>query len=683
MRHRNVPLLLALAGTCFAAGSALAADDLPISRVTLYRSGVAAFERSGSVDGAATLGVVAEAGKVNDLLKSLVVLDPDGNGAPIVRYAAEDPLSRRLSNLRLSASNVSGIASLLRQLVGETVTIEVSGERLTGTVTGTANRQVSDGEGMDPITRPFVTLTTPTGIRSIDTWGIRSVNIEDPDLRADLEQSFSLLQEARSQEGRAVDISLAGGPERPVSVFYIQEAPVWKTSYRLVVPEDGSDPIMQAWAIVENTSDEDWDGVELSLAAGHPIGFTMDLRSPLYKPRPMLPVPIAGAETPQSIASTRGDVGRFIANADELRAMPREGMRMRLEEADSAFNYADMASNPLLAQQVASGIAAQQTAIAVEAGESFFFTAEGAFDVRAGASVMLPIVSAPVPGERVSFFQAQAGRTAPVKAIELANNSDMPFPAGPVSVYDEGRYAGDGQITSLAPGRDAMVAYARDQELFVRESANSATTSQVRRVRIVDGTMISTLSERFVREYEIENSDNEDRELVIQEQPIGGWELETDADKAADGTLRFRVDVKADSEASFEVVRTRVRDTRIAVVSADLGTLLSLERQRRVSSKVVDAVREAGRLNAEINRLESELNRLRQLRTTLERDQSRYRDNIRATQRGTELHERYLRNLGTSEDEIIRTDESIEQTQRALVNARRALDDYVRDLDVS
>ncbi len=74
-----------------------------------------------------------------------------------------------------------------------------------------------------------------------------------------------------------------------MQVGYVVEHPIWKTSYRLVLPKETEDkPFLQGWAVVENPTDEDWKDVRMALVAGRPISFQMDLYTPLYVPRPMV-----------------------------------------------------------------------------------------------------------------------------------------------------------------------------------------------------------------------------------------------------------------------------------------------------------------------------------------------------------------------------------------------------------
>ncbi len=50
---------------------------------------------------------------------------------------------------------------------------------------------------------------------------------------------------------------------------------------------------------MENTTDQDWSDVRLSLVAGRPVSFQMDLYEPLYAPRPTIPVPMIAGVMPR------------------------------------------------------------------------------------------------------------------------------------------------------------------------------------------------------------------------------------------------------------------------------------------------------------------------------------------------------------------------------------------------
>ena len=93
-------------------------------------------------------------------------------------------------------------------------------------------------------------------------------------------------------------LDFKGAGKRKVSVGYIQEAPVWKTSYRLVLSDDEA-PFLQGWAIVENTTAQDWKDVKLTLVSGRPISFVMDLYQPLFMARPLVTPELHASLTPR------------------------------------------------------------------------------------------------------------------------------------------------------------------------------------------------------------------------------------------------------------------------------------------------------------------------------------------------------------------------------------------------
>ena len=76
------------------AGAALWAADLPITNVSLFSSGVGYFERTGLVQDTAAIQLSFKPDQINDLLKSMVLLDLDGGNVGAVTYGAQDPVSK-------------------------------------------------------------------------------------------------------------------------------------------------------------------------------------------------------------------------------------------------------------------------------------------------------------------------------------------------------------------------------------------------------------------------------------------------------------------------------------------------------------------------------------------------------------------------------------------------------------
>src|SRR5207245_5747446 len=116
---------------------------------------------------------------------------------------------------------------------------------------------------------------------------VQRIRLLNERLDAELRQALEVLATGHDTQKKTVSVRFEGKGQRKVSVAYIAATPVWKTSYRLVLDEEEA-PFLQGWAIVENTTDDDWTDVRLALVSGRPISFAMDLYQPLYADRPLV-----------------------------------------------------------------------------------------------------------------------------------------------------------------------------------------------------------------------------------------------------------------------------------------------------------------------------------------------------------------------------------------------------------
>jgi len=89
-----------------------------VRRVVLYKNGVGYFEHLGRVRGSQEVHVDFTSAQLNDVLKSLTVLDLSGGRITGVDYNSEAPLARRLATLRLSLGERPTTAEFLGALRG-------------------------------------------------------------------------------------------------------------------------------------------------------------------------------------------------------------------------------------------------------------------------------------------------------------------------------------------------------------------------------------------------------------------------------------------------------------------------------------------------------------------------------------------------------------------------------------
>src|SRR5262249_52673115 len=242
------------------------------------------------------------------------------------------------------------LAELLNQARGAKVEVALAqggaASTLSGTIVGVeSQRQVV---GKEPVESRVLNLWCADGLRSAKLAEVQRVRFLSPTMEGEFKAALETLALSHDTQKKAVSVRFQGEGKRRVRVGYVVENPLWKTSYRLVLSAKKAEaPYLQGWAVVENPSDEDWNGVRMALVSGRPISFRMDLYTPLYVPRPTaLPELCA---SPQPVASSGSREGGERQKADLTR--PEE---KKVEEATPPAEEAPSTSK---ARQRASGLA--------------------------------------------------------------------------------------------------------------------------------------------------------------------------------------------------------------------------------------------------------------------------------------------------------------------------------------
>jgi hypothetical protein len=285
--------------------SAEPAAKLPVRRVVLYKNGVGYFEHLGRVRGSQTVHVDFTSAQLNDVLKSLTALDLSGGRITGVDYNSEAPLARRLATLRLALGERPSMADFLAALRGARVEVRnANGPALAGKLLS-VERKTRTASTWTVETDEISLITDSGEVRSIDLNPATSVRIAEHDLQTEVGKYLALIASARDQDVRRMTLSTTGSGERNLYVSYISEVPIWKTTYRIVLPTKAEKkPLLQGWAIVDNTVGEDWNDVELSLVAGAPHSFIQQLSEPFYGRRPVVALPESVQLSPQTHAAT-------------------------------------------------------------------------------------------------------------------------------------------------------------------------------------------------------------------------------------------------------------------------------------------------------------------------------------------------------------------------------------------
>jgi len=339
-------------------GSNESAEKLPVRRVVLYKNGVGYFEHLGRVRGSQDVHIDFTSAQLNDVLKSLTVLDLAGGRITGVDYNSEAPLARRLATLRLALGERPSVSDFLGALRGARIEVRgATGPALTGRLIS-VERKTRSATNWTLETDEISLITDAGEVHSVDLNPTTSVRIAEKDLQVEVGRYLNLIASSRDQDVRRMTISTTGNGDRSLYVSYISEVPIWKTTYRIVLPTRAEKkPLLQGWAIVDNTVGEDWNEVELSLVAGAPHSFIQQLSEPFYGRRPVVPLPESVQLSPQTHAATlSGGNGRLSGAVTDASGAVIAGANVTLQDengatvaqtmSDSSGNYSFSSLSP-------------------------------------------------------------------------------------------------------------------------------------------------------------------------------------------------------------------------------------------------------------------------------------------------------------------------------------------------
>jgi hypothetical protein len=688
-------------GPSAAAAAPQAPAVLPLSRIVLFNSGVGFFQRDGAVNDDARVELNFEARDINDILKSLVLQDLDGGSVSTVTYTSRDPLTKTLKSFAIDLTEKPSLSQILDQVRGEQVEV-ASPTPVQGIILGIERQEQPAGKDGDEVVEvEILNLLTAEGLHAVPLNQIQRIKFLRAELDAELRQALAVLATGHDTEKKSVVLNFAGQGQRRVRVGYIQESPVWKTSYRLVLDDEGA-PLLQGWAIVENTTDDDWNNVALTLVSGRPISFLMDLYQPLYVPRPRVQMELYSSLLPQRYGEAMEEAGEALAEEMEPadRALAeRRRERERLGRGGgvgggglgggglggAAFGRPAAAARPSAPalEPLAVGESVQSLAEAAEVGELFQYVIDIPVTLPRQRSAMLPIVNQSVEGEKVSIYNEAVQAKHPLNGLRLKNTTGLHLMQGPITVFDGNAYAGDAQITDMQPGADRLISYALDLDSEVEPVAKSFP-QRLTKVRIAKGTLITTHDLREERTYNVKNRGTKDRKLLVEHPFRADWKLTTPKEptERTRDVYRFAVSVAAGESAKLDVVEERQISQSIALSNINNETIAIYVRSDVTSPKVKDALARVVAMNNALSRVQANRARLEQRTAEITQEQSRIRQNMQRLAQNSELYGRYVKKLTEQEDELENLHEQTEKLRDDEARRKKERDDYLLSLDV-
>lgn len=688
------------------------AEDMPVDSVILSTSGLANFEHKAHVKGDATLEFPVRFEQVDDILKSLIVFDKQGRLGGVT-LPGKQPLAQVFKDLPFTQDQLSNPSTLLNAYQGATVTIK-GNVNATGKLLQVVPEEVAlrDDKTM---TKNRISIMTDDGMKSALMEDLESVTFEDAKIRAEISRALDSIRQNGTAERRVLSVNLLGDGARDVTLSYVVDAPLWKTAYRMVVPEAGAKKgMLQGWAVVENMTASDWKKVDLTLVSGNPVTFRQSLYQSYYVSRPEIPVQVFGRVMPriddgntataadmEAPAPAAPQMGMNGGAGAPMRRMAMKGLALgKVMAAPAAAPVAMMDSAVApeemneVAQSAPAGMdsvaAAANAAQSSEATTQVLFRFPDRFDLKSGESMMLPFLSREVPMERVSLYQPETHPTHPLAAVEIQNDGDTGLPPGVLTLYEESAllkgtsFVGDAQIPVMGQGEKRMVSYALDSKTTVNRTDKS--TSQQGKISISGGILRMAMTNRSETSYTVKAPPKEDRTVIIEHPKMYDYQIVTPDPKDVEVSgerYRIRVSLKAGETKTIPVV---LEQKSFQSYGIDGMAANQLDGYASASGQLDDATRHVFEKLAakrrEIDALDMKSALLDQQRNQIFSDQERVRENLKSLSGKSDVQQRYLEKLNTQEDQIGKIDAEKQKLAEDRTSRMAELKDMINDMKI-
>jgi hypothetical protein len=694
------------------------AAPLPIGQIVLFSSGVGYFQREGTVDGNARVDLSFPVQDINDLLKSMVVRDLDGGTVSTISYDSNAPVEKTLKSYAINLNGNPSFAGILSQARGERVEVVLQQTNATqpgtinGTIIGVETQHQPAGKDAT-INVELLNLWCSDGMRSLKLSEVQRVRFLNAVMDTEVKRALETLAQSHDTQKKAVSLNFVGEGKRQVKVGYVVENPIWKTSYRLVLPKEKEDkPFLQGWAIVENPTDEDWKDCRMALVSGRPISFRMDLYTPLYVPRPVVepelfaslrPVAYSGDMQekafdhaarilPPAAAPNNATLGadwgglptneraKYLqarANEAQARADAMRTAALRTRGAYSADDLRGAMEEAHLAQMLAKSTSTAATASKL--GDFFQYVIDKPVSLPRQKSAMLPIVNKDIEGTRVSIYNEATQAKFPLLGLKLKNTSGLHLMQGPITVFEGSNYAGDARILDLQPKEERLISYAVDLGTEVN-AVPSSDNGRYTMIKAVKGVLHTTTKLKETKSYTIKNR-NEQERLVLIEHPVrNDFKLVDEKVKPAEtasDVYRFEVKVPAGKSDTLPVTEERVLNEEIQLTNFNDDQIRLFLKEPVISERVRAGLRKVLDLRWEVAKTQREIADQQKELKVITDDQVRLRANLKEMPSTAAAYKRYLDKFDAQETQIENYQADIKKLQGVAFQQQKALEDYL------
>ncbi len=679
-------------------------SKLNVKRVIIFKHGVSYYILEGTLQGSGKFELEFKIDEMNDVLKSLFVLDTSEKGyISSISYDAALETSQLLKSIMLNIPDQDSFSSLITQIKGAEVNLTVGGaKKVSGKIMGIEFVEKLSKE--EKVTEKLlILLQDDEFITKIPFSEIRSFDILNDEIKKDLKFFLETVIAGKKKDAKKIIINCESGgdeqAERSIFVSYIRESPIWKTSYRLIMSKQQAleqKCLLSGWSLIENTTNQDWEDIELSLVAGMPVSFVYEFYRPIFIQRPVIQPPKVLSARPTEIEEGL-EMERFEDYTMSEMAAEPVAMKKRAKEMASrapaapapAGGFGYMKST-LSDTEIFDKVKSQTTIQTKDLGELFEYNISKPVTIKRKQSALVPILTESIKAKRILLYNKNENDKNPNACLEITNNTHLTLERGPVTIIYDDNLAGEAIIPFLNKDDTRLLNYAVEQAVIVTHEQDSENLN-VHRVTFGSGYSYEYYYSNLITTYKIQNKTDEQKELYLDhpktyeykfiEKPIEPEETPN--------YWRFKLVLKPKDAMIFKLKEQRENYSSNYIWNFSKADLLKrvgfYVKKKFIAPEIETQLKEIAELIQNLNDLRAKEEKLNEERNIMTDEQSRLRENISVLGEDTQsisLKERYIKKLSDQENRFEEINKELQSLDKKIKDLNKKIEEKISSLSV-
>ncbi|MFX0003703.1 MAG: hypothetical protein ACFE9C_13415 [Candidatus Hodarchaeota archaeon] len=645
-------------------------SKLKVKKVIIFKHGVSYYILEGILKGKGKFELEFKIDEMNDILKSLFVLDTSEKGyISSISYDAALETNQLLKSIMLNIPDQDSFSSLVTQIKGAEINITIGGaKKIAGKIMGIEYfEKINKGEKI--IEKVLVLLQEDGTIAKYDFTEIKSLEILNEEIQKDLKFFLDTVIAGKKKDAKKIIINCESGgddgSERNIFVSYIRESPIWKTSYRLIMSKQQAleqKCLLSGWSLIENTTNQDWEDIELSLVAGMPVSFVYEFYRPIFIQRPVIQPPRILSARPTEIEEGL-EMEKYKEYAmDEMALEPIAMKKAKVSRAAArpppapagGMGYAQaVMSDTEIYDKVKSQVKTQTK----DLGELFEYNISNPVTIKRKQSALVPILTESIKARKILLYNKNEQDKNPNACLEITNNTNLTLERGPVTIIYDDNLAGEAIIPFLNKEDTRLLNYAIEQAVVINHEQKSENLN-VHRVTFGSGYSYEYYYTNLITTYKIKNKTDEEKVLYLDHPKTYDYkfiEKPVEPEETAN-YWRFKLNLKSKDAIVFKLKEQKENYSSNYLWNYSKEDLLKrvgfYVKKKFIDPDLETKLKEIAQLIQTLNDLRLKEDKLNEERDLMNEEQSRLRENISVLgvdSQSVSLKERYINKLNDQE----------------------------------